>query len=68
MILNGNCLIKQEESESGLTEQTEPEQSYDAIKFPRSELEEMNQPDRPDSETGKQSIIELNRELSSWKG
>jgi cytoskeletal protein CcmA (bactofilin family) len=68
VILNGNCLIKQEESDSEMTEPVEPEQSFDAIKFPRSEIEEAKEPDRAGNETGKQSVIDINRELSSWKG
>ena len=68
VILNGNCLIKQEESESELTEPVEPEQSYDAIKFPRAEFEKSDQSSRTGDDPGKQAVGENKRELSSWKG
>ncbi len=62
VILNGSCLIKQEESESELSEPVEEEQSFNAIKFPRSEAKE----DRRPKPTVEESGGELNRELSSW--
>ena len=68
VILNGNCLIKQEESESELTEPAEQEQSFDAIKFPRAENEKLDQPSRAGDDPGKQAVGENKRELSSWKG
>jgi cytoskeletal protein CcmA (bactofilin family) len=68
VIINGNCLIKQEESELDLTEPAEPEPNFDAIKFPRSEMEDTNQPERATEKEGNQSVIDINRELSSWKG
>jgi len=63
VILNGSCLIKQEESESESSEPVEQEQSFDAITFPRSEAKE-RQSKQAVEETGG----ELKRELSSWNG
>lgn len=62
VILNGSCLIKQEESESELSEPVEEEQSFNAIKFPRSEVKE----DRRPKPTVEEGGGDLNRELSSW--
>ncbi|MBN1686282.1 MAG: polymer-forming cytoskeletal protein [Spirochaetales bacterium] len=64
VILNGNCLIKQEESESASLEAEEPEQSYDAIRFPRSEIVEEDR----SGNAGKRVVGELKKELSSWNG
>ncbi|MBT3276072.1 MAG: polymer-forming cytoskeletal protein [Spirochaetales bacterium] len=58
VILNGNCLIKQEDSESVLMEPVEPEQTFEALKFMRSEPKEDD----------KQVVGEIKRELSSWNG
>ncbi len=68
VILNGNCLIKQEESESELTEHVEQEQTFEAIKFPRSEIVESRQPGQAGNDPGKQAVGDLKRDLSSWKG
>ena len=68
VILNGNCLIKQEESGSELTEQVEQERNFEAIKFPRSEIEETGRPSPAGDGPGKQAVGEVKRELSSWKG
>lgn len=65
VILNGNCLIKQEESESGLAKPTEQEQTYNALNFPRSERGET--PDQEEAKGGR-VVGEIKRELSSWNG
>lgn len=66
VILNGNCLIKQEESESELMEPEKQEQKFSALNFPRSELKKSVQDEQPD--TDKKVVGEIKRELSSWKG
>jgi len=68
VILNGNCLIKQKESESEIAEPVEPEQSFDAIKFPRSDIEKPDQADKTGDNPDTQVVGEIKRELSSWKG
>jgi len=66
VILNGNCLIKQEESESELSEPVEQEQGFDAIKFPRTEVEKARQDESRAEEPGEETVGGLKRELSSW--
>ena len=68
VILNGNCLIKQEESTSGSMESAEQEQTFSALNFPRSELEKSARHEGSDREPGKQIVGEIKRELSSWNG
>ena len=64
VILNGNCLIKQEESESASVEAEEPKQIYDAIRFPHSGIEEEDR----SADDGSKTAGELKAKLSSWNG
>jgi len=68
VILNGNCMIRQGESESASLEPEEPEQSYNAIRFPRRDSEGDDRTGKAGNDTGKKAVGDLNRELSSWKG
>ncbi len=68
VILNGNCLIKQEESTSELMESAEQEQPFGALSFPRSELEKSARQEGSETEPGKQIVGEIKRELFSWNG
>lgn len=71
VILNGNCLIRQEESSSETLEVETQETTQNALKFPRSDLSGVTKApasgsstaEKPESYEGK-----ANRELSSWKG
>ena len=68
VILNGNCLIKQEESESATMEPVDQKQSFSAIKFLRSEKKTDDQGDRAEGGAGDHVVGEIKRELSSWNG
>ena len=68
VILNGNCLIRREES---TTESLEPEalgKTQNALKFPHSELKGVSSATADLSEKSDGYSGEANRELSSWKG
>ena len=68
VILNGNCLITQEESETAFMEPVEQERSFSALKFPRSAHKESDLQERVEGGTDKQVVGEIGRELSSWHG
>lgn len=68
VILNGNCLIKQEESKSELSVPEEEENKYGTIKFPRSDEEKERQQKSVSEKADKEAVGGLKSELSSWNG
>jgi len=68
VILNGNCLIRQEEGTSDTLEPEAQEKEKNALKFPRSELDGVSQASTSTTEKTDAYGGEPDRELSSWKG
>ena len=68
VILNGNCLIRQEESTSESLEPEALEQTQNALKFRHSELKSVSGATADSSGKSDGYSGEANKELSSWKG